>query len=97
MAMRIGGVRSTPTPSQTGRADLPHPAFRSAAADGQHNHPSRPTSENRRSRPHHHGKSQSHLTPDLGVFSVAPDNSEQAERFFITLENRSFFHFSTRH
>jgi len=33
--MRIGGAHRAPPPSQTGRADLPHPAFRSAAvADG---------------------------------------------------------------
>jgi hypothetical protein len=32
--MRIGGAQSAPPPSQTGRADLPHPAFQSAAADG---------------------------------------------------------------
>jgi len=32
--MRIGGAQGAPPPSQTGRADLPHPAFRSAAADG---------------------------------------------------------------
>src|SRR3989442_1253511 len=32
--MRIGGARSTPPPSQTGQADLPHPAFQSAAPDG---------------------------------------------------------------
>ena len=28
--MRIGGARSAPPPSQTGLADLPHPAFQSA-------------------------------------------------------------------
>ena len=32
--MRIGGAQGAPPPSQTGRADLPHPAFRSAATDG---------------------------------------------------------------
>ena len=32
--MRIGGAHCAPPPSQTGRADLPHPAFQSAAADG---------------------------------------------------------------
>src|SRR6266571_3241559 len=32
--MRIGGAQGAPPPSQTGRADLPHPAFRSAALDG---------------------------------------------------------------
>jgi hypothetical protein len=32
--MRVGGAQSTPPPSQTGQADLPHPAFQSAAADG---------------------------------------------------------------
>src|SRR6266487_1958842 len=32
--MRIGGAQGVPPPSQTGRADLPHPAFRSAALDG---------------------------------------------------------------
>ena len=32
--MRIGGAQNAPPPSQTGRADLPHPAFQSAAADG---------------------------------------------------------------
>src|SRR5258707_12695114 len=30
-AMRIGGGQCAPPPSQTGRADLPRPAFRSAA------------------------------------------------------------------
>jgi len=32
--MRVGGAQSAPPPSQTGQADLPHPAFQSAAADG---------------------------------------------------------------
>src|ERR1051326_6731917 len=32
--MRVGGAQCAPPPSQTGRADLPHPAFRSAAVDG---------------------------------------------------------------
>src|SRR6266496_2572244 len=32
--MRIGGAQGAPPPSQTGRADLPQPAFRSAALDG---------------------------------------------------------------
>src|SRR5436309_13831516 len=32
--MRIGGAQSAPPPSQTGQADLPHPAFQSAAIDG---------------------------------------------------------------
>jgi hypothetical protein len=32
--MRIGGAQCAPPPSQTGRADLPHPAFQSAAVDG---------------------------------------------------------------
>ena len=32
--MRIGGAPSAPPPSQTGQADLPHPAFRSAVTDG---------------------------------------------------------------
>ena len=32
--MRVGGAQWAPPPSQTGRADLPHPAFRSAAVDG---------------------------------------------------------------
>src|SRR6266567_3578448 len=30
--MRIGGARCAPPPSQTGRADLPHPAFQSVGA-----------------------------------------------------------------
>ena len=33
LKMRIGGAQSAPPPSQTGQADLPHPAFQSAAAD----------------------------------------------------------------
>ena len=33
--MRIGGARCAPPPSQTGRADLPHPAFQSADFDGR--------------------------------------------------------------
>src|SRR6266702_4066316 len=32
--MRIGGAQCAPPPSQTGRADLPHPAFQSADPDG---------------------------------------------------------------
>src|SRR5213596_2715133 len=32
--MRIGGAQCAPPPSQTGQADLPHPAFQSAAVDG---------------------------------------------------------------
>ena len=32
--MRIGGAPCAPPPSQTGRADFPHPAFQSAAIDG---------------------------------------------------------------
>src|ERR1039458_1129784 len=32
--MRIGGAQCAPPPSQTGQADLPHPAFQSAATDG---------------------------------------------------------------
>ena len=32
--MRIGGAQSAPPPSQTGQADLPHPAFQSVAPDG---------------------------------------------------------------
>jgi hypothetical protein len=32
--MRIGGAQSAPPPSQTGQADLPPPAFQSAALDG---------------------------------------------------------------
>jgi len=31
--MRIGGAQSAPPPSQTGQADLPHPAFQSADLD----------------------------------------------------------------
>src|SRR5881628_1832332 len=32
--MRIGGAHYAPPPSQTGQADLPHPAFQSAVLDG---------------------------------------------------------------
>src|ERR1019366_8980823 len=32
--MRIGGAQCAPPPFQTGQADLPHPAFQSAAVDG---------------------------------------------------------------
>jgi hypothetical protein len=34
LRMRIGGARSAPPPSQTGRADFPHPAFQSAVLNG---------------------------------------------------------------
>ena len=33
-AMRIGGARCAPPPSQTGQADLSHPAFQSVVLDG---------------------------------------------------------------
>src|SRR5947207_67384 len=46
------------------------------------NHPSRPTSQNRRSRPHHHGKSQSQFTPNLGLFCRVTDNAELTARCF---------------
>jgi hypothetical protein len=32
--MRVGGARGAPPPSQTGQADLPHPAFQSTVSDG---------------------------------------------------------------
>ena len=92
--MRIGGARCAPPPSQTGRADFPHPAFQSADFDGlpplDRPLPSswrRPSGSSPRRRAQPHGTTSTLARwPSLALWHCLPASlrSTVVTRFFAT-------------